>query len=315
MKFTIAIPTYNRPELVVKSVESALNQSKAPLEVLVHDNSTGDDTERSLSHFPKDLVLYRRHSNNIGIAGNWNSLIDAAQGDYIKFLNDDDQLDVDCLADAEKALGVYEAGVVTCRANYVTTEGNIIKADARIRSGQNYYVSGDNCGYLWLKSALPVRTPTHSFYHTQTALKLGRFTESGDYTRDVFLALRLAVAKGAIFLEEKPLASFLIHPGQDVNKIPLHVRVEDQNEVKRWAYDHCNKRHPRGELDVELNAVVLREALLMMKSKRWADALHCFSSAIHTPIGASVAAWRLLQREVFPGNYYSKFDQLRVYLD
>ena len=315
MKLTIAIPTYCRPDLVILAIESSLNQTKAAYEILVHDNSEGSETERALLKFPKELVRYHRHSTNIGIAGNWNSLVMAASGDYVKFLNDDDQLHPDCLATAANALKKHSAGVITCRANYVTDDGTVIKADKRNSSGRNYFVAGNDSARMWLKGALPLRTPTHSFYRTDIAKQIGGFTVSQDYTRDVFFALRMAVAGGAIFLEENALASFLLHPGQDGKKIPFRVRVDDQCEVKRWAFEHCDEALPKNELEVELHCVALREMLLMLKNRRWGDALQGGSEILHSPQQLGIASWRLLKRETLTNRPSTEFERCKEYFD
>ena len=41
---SIMIPTYNRPELFEKTLQSALAQSYEHIEILVNDNSTNEDT-------------------------------------------------------------------------------------------------------------------------------------------------------------------------------------------------------------------------------------------------------------------------------
>ena len=315
MNITIAIPTYNRPELIVKSIESALNQSKMPYEILVHDNSENNKTELAISHFPKNLLRYKRHSKNIGIAGNWNSLIEASSGDYIKFLNDDDILDIDCLAEGEKAMQQFESGVITCRANYITDTGKLIRTDKTLMPSISYFVSNSNSAYLWANGVLPLRTPTHSFYHTQTAKKIGGFSESMDYTRDVFFALRLAIANGAIFLEEKPLTSFLIHPGQDGKKIPFNVRVNDQCDVKKWSFNHCENDLSLKHLNIELQCILLREILLMIKNNRWSDALIGFAKCLSLPLETIVSSLILAQREIFPEKHYSRFNHLRKYIN
>jgi glycosyltransferase involved in cell wall biosynthesis len=93
---TIGIPTYQRLEYLKQATESALSQSYSSIEVLVSDDGTseeiaawGQEMQRNL--FPK--FRYKRNPKNLGLAGNWNSIADDAQGDYLVIIGDDDRLE------------------------------------------------------------------------------------------------------------------------------------------------------------------------------------------------------------------------------
>ena len=94
---TIVLQTYNRRNLVPCALESAKNQTYKNIEILVGDNHSIDGTEE---YFQEQLKLdsrirYYRHSENIGMVGNANFLLDRVEGEYFIFLNDDDWLDLD----------------------------------------------------------------------------------------------------------------------------------------------------------------------------------------------------------------------------
>ena len=50
-RFSVVIPTYNRAHLVVRAIESALEQSVAPSEIIVVDDGSTDDTAGRSSPF------------------------------------------------------------------------------------------------------------------------------------------------------------------------------------------------------------------------------------------------------------------------
>jgi glycosyltransferase involved in cell wall biosynthesis len=101
---SIGIPTYNRAELLARSVESALAQDHHHVEVLVSDNASTDGTvavARGLATAdPRVRVL--TSPENLGPAANFNRLRAEATGRYFMWLGDDDWLDPDyvstCLA-------------------------------------------------------------------------------------------------------------------------------------------------------------------------------------------------------------------------
>jgi glycosyltransferase involved in cell wall biosynthesis len=96
-KFSIMIPTYNRSELLKRSIFSALRQSCLDdFEVVVVDNcSEKFHFERIYSFvsslLPANIRLYR-NNKNIGMFQNWNMCIYLARSDSITILNDDDLL-------------------------------------------------------------------------------------------------------------------------------------------------------------------------------------------------------------------------------
>lgn len=88
---SVVIPTYNRAPLLRRAVESALCQSHAALEVLVVDDASGDQTERVMAGFSDSRVRYLRHPRRLGGSAARNTALDAAAGDYVAFLDDDDE--------------------------------------------------------------------------------------------------------------------------------------------------------------------------------------------------------------------------------
>lgn len=314
ISFTIAIPTYRRPDLATRAVESALAQTHPVLEILVHDNSPDDETERALFRFPRERVQYRRHDRNLGLAGNWNSLIQSARGEYVKFLNDDDILHPTVLETASPLLSRWSPGVATCRARYVTSSGEPLKEDAHTGRQGSYYVRAQDAPFLWFRGALPVRTPTHSFYRTDLARELGGFAIDQDYTRDIFLALRLASAAGAVFLEEAPLVDFLIHPGQDGKKVAFSTRTQDQYGVKRWAFENRGG-HAAAEADVEAeqSAILLREMALMARARRWNDLGHGMRELLSMRKSRINGSLLLARRDLLKRMHAAQYKRYRHY--
>jgi len=94
MTISICIPTYQRPEMLRASLASVLSQTLLPSEILIGDDSKDDRTERLVARFTDSSVpiRYIRHRPSLGQALNVNSLFQAAQGEKILLLHDDDLL-------------------------------------------------------------------------------------------------------------------------------------------------------------------------------------------------------------------------------
>lgn len=90
---TIIIPTYNRPQLLQRAVESALVQKikdelEESIEVVVVDD--GSPQPVTLLEIPRLRIV--RLTQNQGVAAARNAGLKAAKGRYVTYLDDDDQL-------------------------------------------------------------------------------------------------------------------------------------------------------------------------------------------------------------------------------
>lgn len=94
---TIAIPTYNRAELLSICLESILSQldadSLAEVELLVSDNASTDNTEQVVEAFAKECkIFYFKNKSNLGFDGNFIQCFDKSHGKYLWVFSDDDLL-------------------------------------------------------------------------------------------------------------------------------------------------------------------------------------------------------------------------------
>ena len=89
MKVSVIIPTYNREKTIKRCIDSIVNQSMPPYEIIVVDDGSTDQTLEILNKFYPDIkVIKQRHK---GAQAARNAGIHAAQGDYIAFLDSDDE--------------------------------------------------------------------------------------------------------------------------------------------------------------------------------------------------------------------------------
>ncbi|MBF2066608.1 MAG: glycosyltransferase family 2 protein [Calothrix sp. C42_A2020_038] len=95
---TIAIPTYNRLNYLKEAVASALAQTYPHIEVIIGQDPTPNGLDQSIQVWSQmcvsqnSKVRYQFNSHNLGLAGNWNALADAAKGEYLIIIGDDDRL-------------------------------------------------------------------------------------------------------------------------------------------------------------------------------------------------------------------------------
>lgn len=93
---SVAIPTYNRPEDLRRTLECITNQTHRNLEIIVSDNaSPGEETERVARTFIENdsRVQYHRQAENRGALFNFQFVLDLARGEYFMWAADDDWRD------------------------------------------------------------------------------------------------------------------------------------------------------------------------------------------------------------------------------
>ena len=86
---SVVIPTYNRSELVLKAIDSVLNQTYKSVEIIVVDDCSTDDTILVLSKYGENIRLVKNEVNSyVGFARNVG--VSMARGEYVAFLDSDD---------------------------------------------------------------------------------------------------------------------------------------------------------------------------------------------------------------------------------
>jgi teichuronic acid biosynthesis glycosyltransferase TuaG len=90
-KVSVIIPTYNREHLVTRAIESVLNQTMESLEVLVCDDCSKDNTIDVVSKIYDPRVKLLSSTSNQGVAAVRNLGIKNSSGEWIAFLDDDDE--------------------------------------------------------------------------------------------------------------------------------------------------------------------------------------------------------------------------------
>ena len=88
-KVSVILPTFNRADTILRAIESARAQSLQDWELIVVDDGSTDGTADILDGLDSRLVLIRQENRGFTVARNTG--IRAARGEYIAFLDSDDE--------------------------------------------------------------------------------------------------------------------------------------------------------------------------------------------------------------------------------
>jgi len=92
------IPVFNRRGEILRAIASCLNQTQPPDEILVIDDASTDGTAEVVRSLPDRRIKLLSHAQNRGAAAARNTGIAAATGDWIAFLDSDDEWEQEKLA-------------------------------------------------------------------------------------------------------------------------------------------------------------------------------------------------------------------------
>jgi len=94
---SVVIPTYKRPDMLGRAIDSVLNQTYDNIEIIVVDDNDEDSEHRKETEdFMKkyadvDNLVYLKHKKNKGGSAARNTGIRNSSGEFISFLDDDDE--------------------------------------------------------------------------------------------------------------------------------------------------------------------------------------------------------------------------------
>ena len=119
---SIIIPVYKVEPYIIKCIDSVLHQNYRFLEIILVDDKTPDNSMQMAIDYIEQSKLhhdlhfkYVKHDCNRGLSAARNTGIDAATGEYLFFLDSDDEITSDCI---EKLVKEVEEG------NYDVACGN-----------------------------------------------------------------------------------------------------------------------------------------------------------------------------------------------
>ncbi|MCU0565590.1 MAG: glycosyltransferase [Oculatellaceae cyanobacterium Prado106] len=218
---SICIPTYNGEDYLRECLDSVLPQTFADFEVLIVDDRSTDHTlQIAQSYAQQDSrIKVVQNSQNLGLVGNWNRCAELAQGEWIKYVFQDDLIAPRCL---EKMLAEVQENttLVCCRRDFIFSPNtaekikrfyqNIISLHDRFPNGAN--LSVEDFGQVILSDIGHnfVGEPTTILVRREAFYRFGGFNPHLIQICDLEFCCRIAVHTGITYVPET-LATFRLH--------------------------------------------------------------------------------------------------------
>ncbi len=214
--FSVLMPVYNGAKFFDRSIKSVLAQSCGDFELIALDDCSADDSLAKLNSLaqaePRIRVL--THDANRGSIETRIDLINAANGEYIAWLDQDDEYAPDFLSRARELIAAKNCDIVHFSHLDIAANGEMTKDEfaATEKSGAEvldwFFQMPGNPWYIWDKVARA------SLWQKKLPPQMRADTD------DVFFTLPLFFyATSYVAVDEKPMYTYYRDIGQWGNSV------------------------------------------------------------------------------------------------
>ncbi len=136
---SICIPAYNGSHYLRATIQSVLESTYHPIEVIVSDDASTDATPDVVRSISDPRVRLSVNADRLGPGMNWNAALERANGDYVGLLNHDDLVGPFWLTFAAHILNNYpEIGWVASAFTIVDAQGKSMGVLRRLPDTRAY---------------------------------------------------------------------------------------------------------------------------------------------------------------------------------
>ena len=237
-RVSICIPCYNKPDYVNRCLESIRIQTYKNIEVILSDDSNNNEIESLLIKYP-DLNIQYLH-NNIPLKSprNWNHALDAASGDLIMLLHQDDWLaEPHTIEVFVQNLSKHDIDFAFCKNIGIDEDGNKIY----FQNEEKIPDLSDFPDYLVIRCV--IGPPSNVMFRQKIKI---RYDENLIWLVDVDYYIRLLKSGCKYQYINKHLVNIGIHPDQTTEfvranrSIALKENLFVANRIGRYPLYHIN---------------------------------------------------------------------------
>jgi glycosyltransferase involved in cell wall biosynthesis len=284
---SVIIPAYNSANLIGASIESALRQRNVSVEVIVVDDGSTDGTDRVLQSYGDTVRVIRQSNQGAYVARNAAAAV--ARGDWLAFLDADDEWSEDKLA---KQLSLAAPNV------------GLIYSDCANRDDSGRVTGRVSDAHELAQGKIFDELLTVNFISTSTAVIRRRdFEELRGFTTrirgcaDWDLWLRYTLLGGEVRAHPEALAVYRWHSGQ-MSKSFL-ARQRDRLDVIGSAIELARKRDVAVSRGLERRAYGTSwatAAWFVAATDRWQASRWCLRALVWQPF--ELNHYRLLVKSI-----------------
>ena len=267
---SVIIITYKRPiEILERAVSSVLNQSYHSIELIVVNDAPEEINlkqriEQRLVDFKDDRITYICHKKNMGANEARNTGLKASKGQYIAFLDDDDEW---LPTKIEKQVTVLKKdgsiGMVYCGFSIVGAKGDILRK-TKIYDDQNKLLKK-------LLESNFIGSTSFPLLRREMLLKLGGFDIDQVSCQEYELWIRIAESNRIVGIDES-LGRYYLSDDSTFKKSYKKYIAGDEHIIYKHLKLFKENKIAFGNhlLNMALNMLIAKQYRYALKYKFWA---------------------------------------------
>lgn len=235
VKVSVLVPVYNGEKFLPECLDSILAQEDVGMEILLADDGSTDGSMAVLETYAArdPRIRWWKNRQNLGLAGNWNCLLQEARGEYVKFVFQDDKLlSATALVQMARLMENHPKAALVASASYIIDE------QSRILELRDYFREGISDGQRVVVRCLEqpanlIGEPSVVLFRRAQARQA--FDEQLHQLLDVDMWFHLLEQGQFAYLHE-PLCAFRKHAAQQthVNSVSGAAINDDIILFSRW---------------------------------------------------------------------------------
>lgn len=239
---SVVIPAYNCERYIARTIDSVLAQTRPADEIIVVDDGSTDKTADVIRSFGDRVILIQQE--NAGASAARNTGIKAASGDWIAFLDGDDEWLEGCLQKHGDLLErnrhlQWTSGnfwLCHCDQNHLRREKLPVQTGTALLAGKDFFED-----YFQAFVAGATGWTGTKFIKKSALIEAGMFTPRQPMANDLDMWWRIAYQYPQIGYCPEPLAVYHLHVSDSITKVhrdpqllsdflEKHIRVSKENE-------------------------------------------------------------------------------------
>lgn len=265
---TVSIPVYNCEKYIERSINSVLNQTYPNIEILLIDDKGQDESadiiKKIQSQYPEKIYIIG-HETNKGLSIVRNTGIDHAKGEYLFFLDGDDEIVPDCIEDLfqliTKTKSTIAVGEMLAKNTFKNTEYKIFPFNHSLTSLKgNTTVFEYFCKGFWPASACNKLFRVNFFRENKI------YFINDLFSQDELWSFHTALKLDSIAFLHKPTYFYYLH-GESIIFNKTKRNFENHQTIVEYFTQAYKEASPMRKKLILKHLIIFKETTLVMQWK------------------------------------------------
>ena len=232
---SVIIPAYNIEDYIGRCLDSIISQTYKNLEIIVVDDGSRDHTGEILDNYAKkDRRIKVIHKENGGVSSARNKGIEAAEGDYIGFIDGDDLIEPEMYKTLVDLLEEENADIAHCGYQMVFPD----RIDYYHNTGKKKIQTTEE-GLKDLLSGEMIEPGLVNKLYKKELIKNCRLNETVKINEDLLMNYQLfKLSQKSVYYDITPY-SYMIRSSSATGANSLITKREDSLRVLNQIKDDC----------------------------------------------------------------------------